>query len=74
MFKKKLSYKRYFVYSLNKKGPLTERDHDHLNLRPHIFPTENRVGPFETICDKTRILSVVLSLSRTRRDKFDIWG
>ena len=46
----------------------TEVKHDHLNLRPDIFPTENRVGPFGTICDKTRILSVLISMSRTRRD------
>ena len=53
---------------------LITREHDHLNLRPGIFPTENRVGPFGTICDKTRLLSVLSSMSSIRRDKFNFWG
>ena len=48
--------------------------HDHLNLRPDILPTENRVGPFGSICDKTRILNVLIIMSRTRRDENNIWG
>ena len=48
--------------------------YDHLNPRPGIFLTKNRVAPFGTICNKTRVLSELISLSRTRRDEFNIWG
>ena len=44
--------------------------HDLLYTRPNIFPTENRVGYFDTICNQTKLLSVFSSMSRIRGKEF----
>ena len=37
-----------------------------------LVPTENRVELFGTLCDETRVLNVLVSISRIRRDEFNL--